>query len=260
MAHQQIGSLAFLVISSLWLSRHFLRRQWRIIVGREQEKGANIIHPRTAAVMGLAGFVYMAVFLNATGLPPVWSILFLAVALLVFFGTTRLLAQIGFSRLRAANSIPPLFTNSLGTAAFGGRALSAMGLSFMWAADIQLFLMGTLAHALKVCEDARLRIGGRRLLFYFAGALFVSLASMIAVYLDMGYPQRADPRDGLVLTSPRRSSAGAGWPTASTRRPRVSRWPRCSWRQAPALRPGFSPSPPTGCRGGRCIRRDWRSP
>ena len=152
MAHQQIGSLIFLVVSSLWLSRHFLRRQWRIIVGREQERGDNIIHPRTAAIMGLLGFVYMAVFLNATGLPPVWCILFLVVACWVFFGTTRLLAQIGFSRLRAANSIPPLFTNSLGTAAFGGRALSAMGLSFMWAADIQLFLMGTLAHALKVCE------------------------------------------------------------------------------------------------------------
>ena len=197
MAHQQIGSLAFLVISSLWLSRHFLRRQWLIVVGREQEKGDNIIHPRIAAIMGLLGFVYMAVFLNATGLPPVWSILFLIAALLVFFGTTRLLAQIGFSRLRAANSIPPLFTNSLGSAAFGGRALSAMGLSFMWAADIQLFLMGTLAHALKVCEDSRLRIGGRRLLFYFAAALFVSLASMIAVYLDMGY------RNGLIH--------GMGW-------------------------------------------------
>ena len=192
MAHQQIGALIFIVVSSLWLSRGFLAKQWRIIIGREDESGDNIIHPRTAAIMGLAGFVFMAAFINATGLALVWSILLLMIALLVFFGTTRLLAQIGFSRLRAANSIPPLLTNVLGTAPFGGRGLTAMGLSFVWAADIQLFLMGTLAHALKVCEDARLRISGRQLVFFFAAALFVSLMTMIVVYLHMGY------RNGLI--------------------------------------------------------------
>ena len=197
MAHQQIGALIFLVLSSLWLSRKFLLRQWRIVIGREAETGDNIIHPRTAAIMGVAGFLFMAAFLNATGLALVWCFLFLVVALLVFFGTTRLLAQIGFSRLRAANSIPPLFTNSLGTATFGARGLSAMGLSLMWAADIQLFLMGTLAHALKVCEDARLRISARQLVLFFAAALFVSLTTMIVVYLDMGY------RNGLIH--------GMGW-------------------------------------------------
>ena len=56
----------------------------------------------------------MAAFIYACGLSPGWSILFLLVSLLVFFGTTRLLAQTGISRLRAATSIPPILTNIFG--------------------------------------------------------------------------------------------------------------------------------------------------
>lgn len=187
LANQQIGALLFLVLSSLWLSRDFLRRQWRLIAGPQQQDHGNLISPRLSALLGLAGLLYMAGFLWATGLQLGWTLLFLLVALLVFFGTARLLAQTGIGRLRAAYSIPPLFTNNLGTAPFGASGLSAMGLSFVWSADIQLFLMGTLAHAFKVCEDARLKISGRKLLLFLTAAVIVSLATTILCYIWIGY-------------------------------------------------------------------------
>ncbi len=187
LANQQIGSLLFLVLSSLWISRDFLRRQWRLIVADGEPLAGNLISPRLAALLGLAGLLYMAGFLWASGLNLGWAVLFLLVALLVFFGTARLLAQTGIGRLRAAYSIPPLFTNNLGTSAFGGQGLSAMGLSFVWSADIQLFLMGTLAHAFKVCEDERLKISGRKLLIFLTAAVLVSLATTIFCYIWIGY-------------------------------------------------------------------------
>jgi len=187
LANQQIGSLLFLTIASLWMSRDYLRRQWRLIAGNRQRGDSPLLSPRLSAFLGLAGLVYMAGFLWATGLAPGWSLLFLAVGLLIFFGTARLLAQTGLGRLRAAYSIPPVLTNSLGTHPFGDRGLAAMGLSFVWSADVQLFLMGTLAHAFKVCEDIRLRISGRKLFLFLTAAVAVSLCTTMVCYIWLGY-------------------------------------------------------------------------
>ena len=187
MAHQQIGSLGFIVVSSLWISRDFLREQWRIIAGGSDAEDGNLISPRWSALLGLVGLVYMAGFLHATGLSLGWSLLFLLVALLVFFGTARLLAQTGISRMRAACSIPPVFTNIFGTRYFGSQGLVAMGMSFVWAADIQLFLMGTVAHALKVCEDVKDRISGRKLVFFLTSTMIVTLVATLVCYIWMGY-------------------------------------------------------------------------
>jgi hypothetical protein len=190
MAHQQIGALLALVVSSLWLSRDYLLGQWRQIVGsRTEERAPGTIAPRTAALIGLAGLVYMAGFLWATGLPLGWSLAFLLVSLLIFFGTARLLAQTGIGRIRAAYSIPPIFTNIFGTSFFDDRAMTAMGLSFVWAADIQLFLMGTLAHAFRVCEDVKLQISGRKLLLFLTAAVVVSLLTTMFCYIWIGYRQ-----------------------------------------------------------------------
>ena len=190
LAHQQIGSLVFIVIASLWMARSFLRRQWQLIVGGRGTPGAdegNLISPRWAAGLGLAGLVYMTGFLTASGLHLGWSILFLAVALVVFFGIARLLVQTGIGRLRAPVSISPLLTNTLGSGAFGAQGIGAMGLSMVWTADIQLFLMGTLAHAFKVCEDAKLKISGRKLIVFLTAAMVVSLVTTMVCYVWLGY-------------------------------------------------------------------------
>ena len=142
MSHQQMGALIFLILSSLWMSRDFLKDQWRAIVSGTRGPNTHLPSPRTSALMGAVGLVYMAYFLHATGLSLGWSLAFLLVALLVFLGTARLLVQTGLGRLRAPHSIPPLFTNIFGTAYFGDKGLTAMGLNMVWAADVQLFFMG----------------------------------------------------------------------------------------------------------------------
>ena len=191
LAHQQIGSLLCLVAVSLWLGRDFLREQWHIIIGKQSDSG-NLVSPRIAVLLGLIGLVYMAGFLHASGLALGWSLVFLGISLLVFFGITRLLAQTGIGRLRAPTSTPPIITNIAGSEAIGAQGISALGLSMVWTADLQLFLMGTLAHAFRVCEPARLRISGRKLLVFLSGAMIVGLVTTILSYIYLGY------RHGLV--------------------------------------------------------------
>jgi len=189
LAHQQVGSLIFIVLASLWMGRDFLRQQWRAIVGGETGEGesANLISPRWAAGLGFLGLIYMTFFIRATGLPLGWSIVFLGMSLLMFFGIARLLAQTGIGRLRAPVSVPPVLTNIFGTGNFGAQGVTAMGLSMVWTADIQLFLMGTIAHAFKVCEADRLKISGRRLVIFLTGAMVAALVTTMASYLWLGY-------------------------------------------------------------------------
>ncbi|MDE2741837.1 MAG: hypothetical protein OXI58_09630 [Gemmatimonadota bacterium] len=187
MSHQQMGALIFLILSSLWMSRDFLKDQWRAIASGTRGPNTHLPSPRTLALMGVAGLVYMAYFLHATGLSLGWSLAFLLVSLLVFLGTARLLVQTGLGRLRAPHSIPPLFTNIFGTAYFGDKGLTAMGLNMVWAADVQLFFMGTMAHAFKVCEEVKEKISARKLLFFLASALVISAITTVVVYIWLGY-------------------------------------------------------------------------
>ena len=142
MSHQQMGALIFLIVSSLWMSRDFLKDQWRTIASGTKGPDAHLPAPRTSALMGVAGLSYMAYFLHATGLSLGWSLAFLLVALLVFLGTARLLVQTGLGTLRAPHSIPPLFTNTFGTAYFGDKGLTAMGLNMVWARGRAIVLHG----------------------------------------------------------------------------------------------------------------------
>jgi hypothetical protein len=186
MAHQQVGALLFLGLSSLWIARKFLREQWRRIIDGSPSPDTHLLSPRTSALMGVGGLIYMGGFLHATGLSLIWTVVFLVIALLIFFGTARVLSQTGISRLRAPFAVPPVLTNLFGTATFGHTGLGAMGLSFIWAGDIQLFHMGTLAHALKVCEDKHLQIGRRRLFLFLFTALLTGLVTTITCYLWLG--------------------------------------------------------------------------
>jgi len=186
LAHQQVGSLVCIVGISLWMSRDFLRRQWRLIISGDGDS-TNPISPRFAALLGLVGLAYMCGFLYMSGLSLIWSVVFLLVALALFFGIARLLAQTGIGRLRAPTSVPPILTNIFGTAPFGAQGLTAMGLSMVWTADLQLFLMGTLAHAFKVCEPARLKISGRKLVFFLTAAMVCGVVTTMVCYIWLGY-------------------------------------------------------------------------
>ena len=186
LGHQQIGSLICIVIISVWKSRDFIKDQWSIISGNQTNK-ANIVSPRLALLLAIAGMIYMTGFLYASGLAIGWSIIFFLIAIIVFFGIARLLAQTGIGRLRAPMSIPPILTNTVGSTAIGSQGITALGLSMVWTADVQLFLMGTLAHAFRICEPKKLRIKGRHLLWFTSVAMIIGLTTTLVSYIYLGY-------------------------------------------------------------------------
>ena len=184
LANQQAGSMLFLAAAALWMARRSIRDLFRRDAAR-REAVRGMASPHTSLACILLGLAGMGVFLRATGIPWAMVPLVLALALGLMFGVTRLLAQAGVGRMRAPASAPALATNLVGSAPFGSRGLGGLGMSFVWAGDIQLFLMGTLAQVTKVASEAKRRA---RALFWILGlALVISLAACYGSYLYFGY-------------------------------------------------------------------------
>jgi len=177
LANQQTGALLFLAAMALWAG--WKRR------GAPEEPGTEILSRRGARAALVAGLAGIYAFLVATRIPPLPALLFLVLAGALFLGTTRALAESGFARLRAPHATAPLLLNFTGTAALGPAGLAGLGLTFIWAGDIQLFLMGTIAHALKVIRDAGVR--ARPVFVAMCLALVASVAATFAAYLFLGY-------------------------------------------------------------------------
>jgi hypothetical protein len=127
----------------------------------------------------------MAGFLHCTGLSPGWSIGFLLIALCFFFGTTRLLVQVGYGGLRAPFAPASFVVSTFGSQTFGPTGMQALGLTFTWGGDVQLFLMGTAAHALRVCRQRM--PSGRVMLAAMVVALVVGLGTTFFTYIWFGY-------------------------------------------------------------------------
>jgi len=184
LANQQAGSMLFLAVVALWLGRRSIVALFRRDAARrEAERG--LAAPTTLLVCLVLGLAGTAAFLRATGLPWPMAVLLLLIGLGLMFGVTRLLAQAGVGRMRAPASAPALLTNLVGTAPLGSQGLGGLGMSFVWAGDIQLFVMGTLAQATKVASEARRRARG--LFWILALALIVSLLACYGSYLYFGY-------------------------------------------------------------------------
>ena len=177
LANQQTGALLFLAAVALWAG--WKRR------GSVEKPGLEILSRRGARAVLLGATAFLYAFLVATGIPPAVALLFLVLAAALFLGTTRALAESGFARLRSPHATAPLLLNFTGTAPQGGAGLPGLGLTFVWAGDIQLFLMGTIAHALKVIRDIGVR--PRAVFAAMCLALVVAVATTFLTYVFLGY-------------------------------------------------------------------------
>jgi hypothetical protein len=185
LASQQVGALLVLVFAALWMGRRSLAERLQAAWRGDGSTASEMLPHRWLLIAGGVGLAYMVAFIARTGMPMYILIPYLLLALLIFFGTTRILAQTGVGRLRAPVSPGPMMVNLAGTEAFGAHGLAALGLTFVWAGDIQLFVMGTGSHAIKAVDEVRLR--PPPVFGVMAGALLVSLATTFIVYLVAGY-------------------------------------------------------------------------
>lgn len=141
---------------------------------------------RQAMVGLLIGLVIMVVWLAASGLGLVLAIPFVLVALLLFVGLTRVVAESGMAEAVAPSIAPGVLVSALGSRVFGPTGLAAMGMSYVWLSDMRIFVMATAAHGLKLGQE--LPPGQRRpLLWAMVGGILIAVFASIPLTLHWAY-------------------------------------------------------------------------
>jgi len=150
MAHMGMGAMLVFVAAGLWLSRAHLGRVLRCSLGIG-DTGYDADEPcsyRTALVLFVATSTVMLVWLRFSGLSVVYAIVFLVLAMAIFYGLTRIVAQCGVSVTISPMIAPCLVTSTVGSANVTARGIGSLTMAWTWCSDIRTTVMSSAAHGM----------------------------------------------------------------------------------------------------------------
>ena len=140
---------------------------YRLLAGLHQEQGAydrdEILSYRGAVIGSLGGIAVMTLWLWIMGTPLWVSFFFIVLAMMIFIGITRIIAEAGLATLRTPVNAPDFVVMGLGSSLVGPTGVFNMSMAYIWADEVRSFAMATCTNALKLIEDMDAR--SRRLVF-----------------------------------------------------------------------------------------------
>ena len=186
--HQGFGAILVLVVFGLWTARGHLKAVFRKAFGLAPDvDDSDEILSYRAAVLLLAGcLLFMGLWLWKSGLPAWITPIYLILALLLFIGITRVVAEGGLAFIFAPMVASDFVAAGLGTRALGPSGIVALAFTYIWASDILTFVMASCANGLKLVEETIHR--GRRLVFWaMLVSIVVTLGASIWAIIDLAY-------------------------------------------------------------------------
>lgn len=188
LGYQGVGGLLILVLGGLWVSREHLGQVLRRALGRGNPEvdAGEILSYRKALLGTVGGMGGMVLWLWFMGTPLWISLVFVGVAMLIFVGVTRIVAEAGLAALRSPLTAPDLVIQGLGSTLVGPAGVVNLSLAYIWAADIRIFALATCANALKLVEEMDLR--SRRMVFAaMLAALIIGAGGAAWMIFHMAY-------------------------------------------------------------------------
>jgi hypothetical protein len=184
---QSMGAFATIVGAGFYLARSHLREVWRKAVtgAPEVDDSDEVVSYRTAVFGLLACGTYLVVWHAATGMEASFIPVFLAGALIMYLGITRVIAETGLITIRAPLMPQPFAFYFLGTDTLSARTMVAAALSYTWCSDTKTTIMPALAHSLRLTST----LSGHRRPFIRAVlvAMGTGVAASFAYTIYMGY-------------------------------------------------------------------------
>ena len=188
MAYQGVGALIALALTGLWVGRHHLRdvALKALGKGRDIDDHDEIMSYAMAFWGAVGGTAVLVGWFWLMGTPGWIAVVFIAAALLVFIGITRIVVEAGLPVVRSPLGVPELIGQGLGSTLMGTPGLFNMSLSFIFAADTRVFVMATCSNALKMIEEMPPR--NRRIIFWaIILALFIGTLGSFWMIFSMAY-------------------------------------------------------------------------
>lgn len=188
LAYQGGGALIAMVILGLWAGRGHLRDVWRKALSRhvDIDDGDEIASYRAAVLGVFFGTGGIAGWLWLMGTPLWVGALFAAVALLVFIGIARVVCEAGLAAVRSPMIAPDLIVQGIGSQTIGAAGVFNLSLSYIWSADIRIFLLAMVANGLKLIQNMDRR--SRRVVFWaVVAAVFIGAAGSGWMVFHLAY-------------------------------------------------------------------------
>ncbi|NKB71936.1 MAG: hypothetical protein GKR89_33080 [Candidatus Latescibacteria bacterium] len=188
LAYQGGGALIALVLVGLWTGRGHFKNVLAKALGRapQVDDSDEIMSYRAAVIMLATSVVVMTGWLWLMGVALWVAVVFLVLALLIFIGITRVVAEAGLAAVRSPMIAPDLMIQGLGSTLVGASGVLNFSLAYIWCADIRIFVLGLCANGLKLIDQ--LDLGSRRrVLWGFFLALFIGSVGSCWIVLHMAY-------------------------------------------------------------------------
>jgi hypothetical protein len=124
-------------------------------------------------------------WLIAVGMQWWVALFFWTVAMLIFYGLTRIVAEAGLGSAVPPGLAPAFTISKLGARAMSESSVVALGLQYPYAVDVRAFVMAGAANGLKLTHEIERR--RRRLFFALVAAVLLTLLISVATVIYMSY-------------------------------------------------------------------------
>jgi hypothetical protein len=182
-----MGAMLMLVATGLWAARSHLSDVFRKSIGRGKDvddSGEVLSYP--VAFWGtVLGLLAMSVWIWWSGLPYWATWVYLLFMMVLFFGLTRVVVETGLAEAVAAMIAPVFTVAAFGSTPVGARGLTALGLTWVYSADIRTTVMASSIHGMRLAERAG--VCSRGLFWAMMLAIVVSIVASVWVTLLLAY-------------------------------------------------------------------------
>ena len=186
--YQGLGALIAFVLLGLWVGREHLKEVGRKFLGLESQlNDDDEIMPYRAAVLAfLIGMAVMVVWFTFLGAPWWAGLTFATVAMVIFTGLSRIVAESGIPAIISPMVAPDFMIFGLGSKLLGAKAVATFSMTYIFATDIRVFLMGMVANGLKLIEGMSKR--SRRYVFWaIVTAIFLGMIGSLWTVMQLAY-------------------------------------------------------------------------
>ena len=188
MAYQGCGALIAMVLLGLWVGRSHFADVFKKTFGLapDVDDSDEILSYRWAVGLLVGGVTIMAAWLWLMGTPGWVAVVFVLLALLIFLGITRIIAEAGLAAVRSPMIAPDLVIMGLGTNIVGQAGVWNLSLAYIWAADVRVFVMATCMNGLRLIQEMEPRLR-RQVFAAILLALFIGALGSFWMIFHMAY-------------------------------------------------------------------------
>ena len=185
-AHLGTGAMIAMVAYSLYIARSHLKDVWRSAIGKAVvDDSGEMLSYKTAFWGFVIGSIFVVGWLMYSGLNLTIGLLFYVFALVIFLVLTRIVCEAGIPTMVATIISSSIIISMWGSKNISPSVLVALGLTYVYSADLRTFPMAASSMSLKIMD----KFGGRKRYLFWAimTAIFVNIIATMYFMLKISY-------------------------------------------------------------------------